>query len=462
MIAWSLERIAAETGGVAVGDASVTVDAVATDSRQMPRGRPLFIALAGEHLDGHAFVADAVDAGARALLVGRPITEPRVPHVRVDDIGRALARLGAAVRREIDPVAVAVTGSVGKTTVKDLTAAALGVGYRVHAAQASFNNELGVPLTLVGLTHEHTALVAEIGARHLGDVAPLARLVAPDVAVVTAVAAVHLEPFGSIEAVAQTKAELVDALGPEGVAVLNGDYPQVAAMATRAPASIMVGRGGDVRAESVVIDADGHARLTATTPWGEVQVRAPLPGRHQVANVLLALAVAGHLGVDLEAAARAIAAARVSPWRGQVVDARGRTVLDDAYNANPVSMRAALDTLGEIAAGRPATAVLGRMAELGPVAEAEHLGVGAHCATAGVTRLVVVGAEASGITTGARRADVAEVVQVPDPAAAVEWLDAHRLDDEVVLVKASRVAGLDAVVDALVGPTRPAREVADR
>jgi UDP-N-acetylmuramoyl-tripeptide--D-alanyl-D-alanine ligase len=217
-----------------------------------------------------------------------------------------------------------------------------------------------------------------------------------------------------------------------------------------------------VRAESVVIDADGHARLTATTPWGEVQVRAPLPGRHQVANVLLALAVAGHLGVDLEAAARAIAAARVSPWRGQVVDARGRTVLDDAYNANPVSMRAALDTLGEIAAGRPATAVLGRMAELGPVAEAEHLGVGAHCATAGVTRLVVVGAEASGITTGARRADVAEVVQVPDPAAAVEWLDAHRLDDEVVLVKASRVAGLDAVVDALVGPTRPAREVADR
>jgi UDP-N-acetylmuramoyl-tripeptide--D-alanyl-D-alanine ligase len=458
VITWPLERIAVEVSGVLLGDASTIVDAVTTDSRQVPEGRSLFVALRGEHLDGHVFASDAVDAGACALLVERAVDEPRVPQIRVTDTGRALGQLGAAVRQEIDPIAVAVTGSVGKTTVKDLTAAALATGHEVHASLASFNNELGVPLTLVGLTRAHTVLVAEIGARHRGDIAPLARLVAPDVAVVTAVAPVHLEPFGSIEAVAQTKAELVDALGPDGVAVLNADYPQVAAMAARAPASLMVGEAGDVRPEDVRIGADGRATATIATPWGRVTVRAPLPGRHQVTNVALALAVAGHLGLDLGAVAAAIADARVSPWRGQIVDVDGRAVLDDAYNANPVSMRAALDTLVAVAGDRPATAVLGCMAELGPTAETEHLTLGAHCASAGVNRLIVVGPDASGIASGARHAGLDEVAQVPDPPGAIAWLEAHRLADEVVLVKASRVAGLDAVVDALTRRVRPAGE----
>ncbi len=454
MIEMSLGRIA-ETCGGSTSDPRRTVRQVTTDSRDAGPD-VLFAALRGDRHDGHDFVADAVRAGVAAVLVEHPPVVD-VAHVLVEDTREALGLLGNAVRRSVDPVTIAVTGSVGKTTVKDLVAQGLAANHVVHASQASFNNEVGVPLTLLGLESDSDVLVAEIGARHVGDIAPLAALVEPDVSIVTAVAPVHLGPFGDIEAIARTKQELVEALGPDGVAVLNVADPRVAAMAAVAPAVVRVSAEPDatdvdVGVGSVRLDPSAHAVVSAHTPWGDVEVRAPLPGRHQVINVLLALAACGQVDGRVDAAAAAIESARVSAWRGQVLQAGGVTVLDDAYNANPTSVRAALDTLVDLAAGRGTTAVLGVMAEMGAAAHAEHVAIGEHCRAVGVDRVVVVGADAAGITDGVE--GLPSATRALAAATVDDAIDLLRRDPpvgQVVLVKASRVAGLDRVVDALTG-----------
>jgi UDP-N-acetylmuramoyl-tripeptide--D-alanyl-D-alanine ligase len=451
VIRLSLGEVAAATGGRVIGDPSRTVDAIATDTRDLPDGHPLFVALRGEEVDGHRFLADAIDRGA-AALVERADGDPPGELVVVDDTWRAVRDLAGAVRTRVAPRAVAITGSVGKTTVKDLTAAAVGARFRTASARGSFNNELGVPLTLLGLREGDEVLVAEIGARHVGDIADLAPLVAPDVAIVTAVAGVHLEVFGSIEAVERAKRELVEALGPDGLAVLNAADPRVAAMAAHAPSVITVGApGADLTAQDVRLDASAHPTFTARTPWGDTEVRVGVAGRHQVGNALLALAAAGHLGVDLAAAADAIGAATVSPWRGEVTRRGGLTVCNDAYNANPTSVVAALDTLVALTGEGRAIAVLGEMAEIGPTAADEHARVGAEVAARGIARLVVVGEGAAALADGALRAgmDPAAVVRVPDAAAATAHLATAVGDGDVILVKASRVAGLEAVASRL-------------
>jgi UDP-N-acetylmuramoyl-tripeptide--D-alanyl-D-alanine ligase len=452
MIPLRLDEIAAAIDARTVGaDGGRTIRAVATDSRHLDAGA-LFVALAGEHADGHAFVDDAIANGAGAVLVQREL-DIDVPQLVVADTWQAIAALGAEVRRRVAPVTVAVTGSVGKTTVKDLTAAALRAERRTVAARGSFNNELGVPLTLLALEADSEALVTEIGARHVGDIAALAPLVAPSVAIVTAVAGVHLEVFGTIENVAVGKAELVDALGPDGTAVLNVADPRVAAMASRAPRVIGVSLddpAADVHAVDVTLDRHARATATAVTPWGRVTFRLPIAGRHHVGNALLALAVAGHLGVDLEAAARAIAEAPVSPWRGEVVDADGVVVLNDAYNANPTSVVAALETLVAVERRGRTWAVLGVMAEIGDTHDAEHRRVGEQVHELGVDELVVVGDDAAGFGAGAAAAGMTEVTTVPDAAAALEHLLPRVAPGDVVLVKASRVGGLETVADGLV------------
>jgi UDP-N-acetylmuramoyl-tripeptide--D-alanyl-D-alanine ligase len=456
VIPLTLAQIAAATGGQVHGDPARTVDAVGTDSRRLPDGAVLFVALRGEHADGHRFVGPAAEAGAVATLSERPVDG--VDAVVVDDTWRAIRDLGAEVRAQVAPRAVAITGSVGKTTVKDLTAAAVGSRRRVAAARGSFNNELGVPLTLLTLREGDEVLVAEIGARHVGDIADLAPLVAPEVAVVTAVAGVHLEVFGSIDAIERAKGELVESLGPGGLAVLNAADPRVLAMASKAPAALTVGApGADVTAEDIELDASVHPSFTARTPWGSVRVRVGVAGRHQVGNALLALAVAGHLGVDLEAAAEALGQAAISPWRAEVTRRGDLTVLNDAYNANPTSVIAALDTLTALAAGSRTVAVLGEMGEIGPTTTDEHARVGAEVAARGIDRLVVVGANAAPFAHGALDAgmDPAAVVTVPDADAASEHLAADLAPGDVVLVKASRVAGLEAVAARLLDRADP-------
>lgn len=453
MIPLRLDEIAEACGGRLQGPGGAVIGEVVIDSRVVEGHGVLFAALPGERTDGHQHVDDAVTRGAAGVLVARPV-DTDVPAIITDDVLGALARLAHHVRTVVDPHVVAVTGSVGKTTVKDLTAAAIATSRHVVASSGSYNNELGVPLTLLSVEHDTEALVVEIGARRRGDIAPLARIAAPDTSIVTEVAAAHLEPFGSIDAIAATKAELVDALSPDGVAVLNADSPRVAAMASRAHHVLNVSPAGmpqaDVRATSVDL-VDGHAHLDAATPWGDVHVRLPLVGRHQVANGLFALAAAGASGVDVARAAEGIEGATVSRWRGQILTTAARTVIDDAYNANPLAMRTALRTLVDVAGTRPTTAILGEMAELGATSDHEHLAVGAVCAQVGVRRLVAVGSAGDHLARGARDAGMTDVVAVDDASDAAAWVQHHPFDDEVVLVKASRVVGLDEVVDDLTG-----------
>lgn len=448
MIELTVAEVAAATSGrVLAGDPATVVSGVSTDSRRAGPG-DLFVALRGEDADGHDFVGGAAEAGAAAVLVERR-PDRDIPTVLVPDTWQAIAALGGTVRSRVDPFVVAITGSVGKTTTKDLTAAALSSARRTVAAEASFNNELGVPLTLLSLTKDSEAIVVEIGARGVGHIAALTPHVAPDVSIVTAVAGVHLELFGDIDAVARAKGELVEALTADGVAILNGDDPRVTAMADRTDARVLryglAARDLDVTARSVELDRIARPRFTAVTPWGEVPVELPVAGRHNVANALAALSAAGTLGLDLEAAAAALTDAAVSDWRGEVVELGGVVILNDAYNANPTSVAAALEMLASVRRSGRAWAVLGVMAEIGRTHHEDHRRVGEVAADEQIDEVVVVGEEAAGIAEGA--GPVAR--KVADGDAALELLCREVGPGDVVLVKASRAGGLEQVADGL-------------
>jgi len=437
---------------------SIDVAAVMTDSR-VPAEKPaLFVALRTAHADGHDHVAAAGASGAVAALVEREVVGSALPQLLVANTWRALGSLGRHVVDAAGCRVVAITGSYGKTTVKDLTAAALSAGRRVTASRASFNNELGVPLTMLEVTGGTEVLVAEAGARNAGDLEVMASLLRPDVSVVTAVGPVHLETFGDEDGVAAEKGRLVTALREGGVAVLNGDDERVAAMAAGAPTALLVrasGTSADVWVEDVSVDGFGRARATAHTPWGSARVEVPLPGPHHLTNALLALGVAGIEGVPIDAAAAAIASAVTSPSRSVLHRVGGVIVMDDAYNASPPTMLAALATLRSLPCEGRRWAVLGVMAELGEGSDRRHREIGA-AYSAGVDELVVVGVGAAELAAGAVYADGgARVREVADHVEAAQLVMDEIAPGDTVLLKASRVAGLDrtatALVDALEG-----------
>ena len=449
MIALSLAGVADVVGGVladeAQGDRVVT--SVTIDSRTVAPGS-LFVALRGDHADGSAFVTDALQRGGAGALAERG--DGGGPVVVVDDAADALLGLGAWVRDTVDPLVVAVTGSSGKTTTKDLIRAAVSAGRRVVANIGSYNNELGVPLTCCSLHDDTEVLVAEVGARGVGHIAAMAAVLRPQVAVVTNVGAAHLEMFSDVDGVARAKAELVQSLDADGVAVLNADDPRVAAMAAHAPGRVvMYGRAAqaDFRATDVSLDAAARASFTVRG----VRVDLPLPGVHNVSNALAALAVAEACGVELDAAAAGLAAATVSRWRMELTPgANGVTVLNDAYNANPSSMAAAITTLGDMAASGRRWAVLGHMAELGAGGEDAHRRIGQACAEAGLDGLLVVGDAARGIHDGAAKAGFNGILLfAATPADAVAVLAEGLEEGDLVLVKASRSVGLETVAAAL-------------
>lgn len=457
MIALRLSEVASAVAGrVEPPSASdVVVSAVMTDSRVAAAAPALFVALATERADGHAHVLDAVAAGAVAALVaeGRaPAPDPGgPPRVVVGDTWEALAALAAHVRSDVDPLAVAVTGSYGKTTTKDLAAAALRTARRTVASRASHNNELGVPLTLLALEADTEVLVAEVGIRLAGDLDAAARLVRPDVAVVTAVGPVHLETLGDLDGVAHEKGRLVAALRPGGTAVLNVDDPRVAAMRRTDVATLAVsasGAAGDVVAGGVRDAGSGRVGAVVRTPWGTTELVAPLPGRHHLGNAMLALATAGAAGVDIATAAAAIATAPTSGSRAELRHVAGVAVLDDAYNASPPTVLGALETLRGLAVAGRRWAVLGTMAELGPDSDAMHRSVGAACVD---LELVAVGAGGALIAAGARDAGLAadRIREVADAEGALAVLSAGVAPGDAVLVKASRVVGLDRAAAGL-------------
>ncbi|HEX5947227.1 MAG TPA: UDP-N-acetylmuramoyl-tripeptide--D-alanyl-D-alanine ligase [Acidimicrobiales bacterium] len=431
--------VAAATGGRLVGP-DATVSGAAIDSRLVSGGE-LFVPVVAER-DGHDFVPAALSAGAAAYLTARGALPDAAgaTAVEVDDTSSALSALGAHGRQLLQPGVdgrvVGVTGSVGKTSVKDLLAAALSARWRTTASAGSFNNELGVPLTLLGAPGDTQALVVEMGARGAGHVAALCAVARPSVGVVTRVAAVHTETFGTIDDVATAKSELVAALPASGVAVLNAADPRVAAMARRTAARVvMFGEGGDVRAEDVTLDDELRATFRLASPWGSGDVRLGARGLHMVDNALAAAAAALVCDVALDDVVAALGQAGVSRWRMELATLpSGARLLNDAYNANPVSMAAALRALAGLPARRR-VAVLGLMAEIGPSSESEHRAVGDLARDLGV-EVVALGVPEYGGTPVADLADAVAALGDLGP-------------DDAVLLKGSRVAGLERLVDLL-------------
>jgi UDP-N-acetylmuramoyl-tripeptide--D-alanyl-D-alanine ligase len=454
------------------------------DSRAVTPGG-LFLALPGARSDGHDFAAAAVAAGAAAVLAARPVGVPAIvvdpaPQPRgsgasvlehdTDGSGAAvlaaLARLAAAVAAELVEGGlriVGVTGSSGKTSTKDLLAAVLAPLGEVVAPPGSFNNELGHPWTVLRATKSTDYLILEMSARHPGNIAALAAIAPPSIAVVLNVGTAHLGEFGSREAIAATKAELPQAVGPSGVVVLNADDPVVAAMAAKTSARVVrVGRSSeaDVWAGDVTLDPLARPRFTLHAAGAEIDVALAVHGDHQVSNALCAAAVALECGAGLDQVAGALAAAGpVSRHRMQVATRDdGVTVINDAYNANPDSMLAGLKALAWMArdAGekRRSWAVLGEMAELGEDAISEHDRIGRLAVRLDVSRLIVVGTgrSMSAMLHGAVMEGSwgSEATMVADADAALALLRAELAPGDVVLVKASNSAGLGALADALV------------
>ena len=473
MIPLTAEQLADVVGGELNTDAdpAAGLAEVVIDSRRAGPGA-LFVALPGEHTDGHRHCGDAVARGAKLCLVaaGHRDEVEGLPAVVVDDPGDALLGLGAWVREVADPTVVAITGSAGKTTTKDLAAAAVGAGRRVVAAAGSFNNELGVPLTCCRVELGTEVLISEVGARGRGHIAQLMPLLRPDVAVVTTVSAAHLQQFSTVEEVARAKAELVESLRPDGLAVLNADDERVAAMADRTDGEVVtVGVHAAADWRALDLDLDQYARVSFTVR--DVRVRMPVPGTHLVTNALAALVVADRVGAGLDRAARALSSAPMSPLRMQVQTAAdGLVVLNDAYNANPASTAAALATLARMRTAGRRFAVLGTMAELGDASDDAHRQVGSAAAQlrsgpegmdgtdgpglAGLAGLVGVGEQARLITEAAAREggiDRSRIAHVDAPATALEALE--RLGPpgtgDVVLVKGSRSVGLERLATLL-------------
>ncbi|TMK94035.1 MAG: UDP-N-acetylmuramoyl-tripeptide--D-alanyl-D-alanine ligase [Actinobacteria bacterium] len=410
-----LASVAAAVGGERAGD-DVDISSVTTDSRQASPGA-LFVALAGERTDGHRFVQDAVARGAAAVLVRQGADAP-APKVQVASPADALSRLAADERRRFDGTVVAVAGANGKTSTKDMTGAVVSTRFRVHASPGSFNNEIGLPLTLLGAPPDAEVIVAELGARRAGDVAVLMPIARPDIIVVTNVGVAHMEIFGSWDVIVRASAEPVEAMDEAGVLVLNADDPVVAGFASRASARVLTfGRApsANVRAEGVGMRPDGRPTFDLVAGGGRERVTLTVAGEHMVSNALAAAAV------------------------------------NDAYNANPESMAAALKAATVMAADRRVVAVLGQMAELGDIGPAEHERVGELAARLGVDRLITVGTEAKSIAVAGLREgfEPDAVANYDDIETALQDVRAHIRRGDLVLVKGSRVAGLETLAEAL-------------
>lgn len=455
------EDLVAATGGLLVRRSDRPIRGGAVDSRLVTSGC-IFVALAGERTDGHRFLAAATAAGAAALLITRPPTAGDldvlgdVTVVMVEDAVAGLQAVAAVWRDRFSPLVVGVTGSVAKTSTKDAAAAVLGAAMATLRTEGNQNNEVGLPLTLLRLEPGHRAAVLEMGMYVGGEIATLAALGRPSIGIVTAVAPVHLERAGSLEAIESAKAELVEALPADGTAILNQDDARVRAFRSRTRAAVV----------TYGLDPDADVTAQAVTTRGangmtfDLLARVPRParfhveigalGRHSVQNALAAGAAGLVAGVDDERIAAGLATpwGRASAHRGAIVDAPGLTILDDTYNASPPAMVAALEVLSTLP-GRP-IAVLGEMRELGSGHDESHRAVGAAAARV-AAELVVVGAAAAGIASGAIAAglDARRVHAVADRDEALAVLQAFLRPGDAVLVKASRGAALETLVEAL-------------
>ncbi|AIF46903.1 UDP-N-acetylmuramoyl-tripeptide--D-alanyl-D-alanine ligase [Dyella japonica] len=439
-----LSTIALWTRGRLVGE-DVDVSGVAIDTRKIQPG-DLFVAIKGERVDGHDFLADAQSRGAVAALVTRKVDSP-LPQVVVEDTELALGDLASAVRAQSNVRVIGITGSNGKTTVKTLTASILSRHGRTHVNAGNYNNELGLPLTLLAMPQDTEYAVLEMGAGKPGDIAYLAAIARPDIGLVNTIAPAHLERMGSVEGVAETKGALYQALPVDGVAIINADDAFASFFTglagSRRQLRFALNHKADVGADIVDQRVDG-SHFVLSTPVGDADVHLPLAGRHNIANAMAAASIALALNVPLDTIVEGLE--QVPGVAGRLQFERmpgGWTLIDDSYNANPGSVGAAIDTLA--LAGGERWLVLGDMAELGENAAALHAGIGERARQHGIDRLLAVGP----LGAAAVKAFGERGQHFADKAALIAALKQQLHGDVTCLIKGSRSAGMDQVVVAL-------------
>jgi UDP-N-acetylmuramoyl-tripeptide--D-alanyl-D-alanine ligase len=459
-------RIAAAVGGELVGgDGSRDCIDVAIDSRRVRPGT-CFFAIVGPRDDGHRYLPQAIAAGAAALVIQRDEVLPHLENptgaavILVDDTTRALQELAGAVRREIDPIVVAITGSVGKTTTKALTHALLRDSAPTHATPGNFNNHWGLPLSLLGLEVGHEWMVAELGMSAAGEIALLGALAQPQIAVITNVAPVHMENFASVEGVALAKRELAESLTAEGTLIVNADNPHTALMAAefegRVARVLTFGRSEGATVRATNLRREGGAwefelHLPGAAP---VAVTLPLPGEHSVANYLAAAAAAHALGIGPETIAARAGGLALPAMRGEICRTSGGVeIIDDSYNASPAAMLSAIETLAGRRTGGRRVLAAGDMLELGAWAEDAHREVGLHAANLGVDVLITVGPLARDIARGAIAGGLAaeNVHSFSSSEEAAEVVDSIVEAGDTLLIKGSRGTRMERLAQALLG-----------
>jgi UDP-N-acetylmuramoyl-tripeptide--D-alanyl-D-alanine ligase len=440
-----------------VSDRQLLVSGVSTDTRGIQPNQ-LYIPLVGERFDGHRFVEDAAKKGAAAALwqEDRPLPDPLpLPLVVVNDTLQALQALAAAYRRELGIPVVAVTGSNGKTTTKDLISSVLSVRYRVHRTEGNLNNHIGLPLTLLSMPRDTEIAVVEMGMNHAGEIALLSRLAAPDAAVITNVGEAHIEYLGSREAIADAKLEIREGLSSDGVLVYHGDEPLLRErLAAETRRTIAVGLRDENDEQAIDIRMEGTTDTSFTSRAAGTRFRLPLPGCHNAVNALFALVLARYFGMTEEEIQEGFSQVKISGMRLEQVTAQnGMRIINDAYNASPTSMRAVIDLLVTLPAGMEKWALLGDILELGPEEARYHREVGRYAVEKGVDRVYTIGEKGRWIAEGAKKAAGDTHIQVRHFQSAKEAIDILQTEgnpDTVLLVKASRGARLEGVVEELI------------
>ena len=447
----SLSQIAKLAGvSLSSGDGSVMTSKVSTDSRTLKPGE-LFVALRGENFDGHNFVESAAKAGAAGAMVDSD-WKGEVPGnfalIRTKDILQAYQQLAANYRESLTLKVVAITGSNGKTSTKDFTASVLGRRFRVTKTEGNFNNHVGLPRTILEATSWDEVAVWEIGMNHPGEIATLSKIAAPDVAIITNIGVAHIEFMGSREAIADEKGALVEAVKVGGTVILNADDPFTERIAARARAKVVLAgtTDGTIRASEISQSEDG-TEFTILEGAHRCRAQLPVPGLHMVQNALLAVAAGRVFGVLLEECAAGLAAAPLAKARLQIKNVGGVEFIDDSYNANPDSMKAALRTLAELPAEGKRIAVLGEMRELGAESERGHREVGETAATLKIDQVIAIGNLASKIAHAAKDAGLQKIAIVGSTSEAADLLGEIAAPGDLVLIKGSRLARTEQVIE---------------